>query len=261
MKLFGATVHASPTDLTQAGRAVLAEDPDSPGSLGIAISEAIEVAVQRDDTNYSLGSVLNHVMLHQTIIGEEARIQMEMAGDYPDIVIGCAGGGSNFAGLAFPFLRDKLNGTKKNLEVIAVEPASCPSLTQGKYEYDFGDEAGMTPLLKMYTLGHKFIPPKIHAGGLRYHGMAPTISLMYNIGAISAKAYNQLEVFNAAQIFAQTEGIVPAPESSHAIKEAIEQAIKCKESGEAKTILFNLSGHGFLDLGSYEMYLENELTN
>lgn len=261
MKLFGATVHASPTDLTQAGRAVLAEDPDSPGSLGIAISEAIEVAVQRDDTNYSLGSVLNHVMLHQTIIGEEARIQMEMAGDYPDIVIGCAGGGSNFAGLAFPFLRDKLNGTKKNLEVIAVEPASCPSLTQGKYEYDFGDEAGMTPLLKMYTLGHKFIPPKIHAGGLRYHGMAPTISLMYNIGAISAKAYNQLEVFNAAQIFAQTEGIVPAPESSHAIKEAIEQAIKCKESGEAKTILFNLSGHGFLDLGSYEMYLDNELTN
>lgn len=261
MKLFGATVHASPTDLTQAGRAVLAEDPDSPGSLGIAISEAIEVAVQRDDTNYSLGSVLNHVMLHQTIIGEEARIQMEMAGDYPDIVIGCAGGGSNFAGLAFPFLRDKLNGTKKDLEVIAVEPASCPSLTQGKYEYDFGDEAGMTPLLKMYTLGHKFIPPKIHAGGLRYHGMAPTISLMYNIGAISAKAYNQLEVFNAAQIFAQTEGIVPAPESSHAIKEAIEQAIKCKESGEAKTILFNLSGHGFLDLGSYEMYLENELTN
>jgi len=261
MKLFGATVHASPTDLTQAGRAVLAEDPDSPGSLGIAISEAIEVAVQRDDTNYSLGSVLNHVMLHQTIIGEEARIQMEMAGDYPDIVIGCAGGGSNFAGLAFPFLRDKLNGTKKNLEVIAVEPASCPSLTQGKYEYDFGDEAGMTPLLKMYTLGHKFIPPKIHAGGLRYHGMAPTISLMYNIGAISAKAYNQLEVFNAAQIFAQTEGIVPAPESSHAIKEAIEQAIKCKERGETKTILFNLSGHGFLDLGSYEMYLENELTN
>lgn len=261
MKLFGATVHASPTNLTQAGRAVLAEDPDSPGSLGIAISEAIEIAVQRDDTNYSLGSVLNHVMLHQTIIGEEARIQMEMAGDYPDIVIGCAGGGSNFAGLAFPFLRDKLNGTKKDLEVIAVEPASCPSLTQGKYEYDFGDEAGMTPLIKMYTLGHKFIPPKIHAGGLRYHGMAPTISLMYNIGAISAKAYNQLEVFNAAQIFAQTEGIVPAPESSHAIKEAIEQAIKCKESGEAKTILFNLSGHGFLDLGSYEMYLENELTN
>ncbi|MFZ5947497.1 MAG: TrpB-like pyridoxal phosphate-dependent enzyme [Stygiobacter sp.] len=261
MKLFGATVHASPTNLTQAGRNVLAEDPDSPGSLGIAISEAIEVAVQRDDTNYSLGSVLNHVMLHQTVIGEEARLQMEMAGDYPDVVIGCAGGGSNFAGLSFPFLRDKLTGVKKDLEVIAVEPASCPSLTQGKFEYDFGDEAQMTPLIKMYTLGHKFIPPKIHAGGLRYHGMAPTISLMYNIGAISAKAYNQLEVFDAARIFAQAEGIVPAPESSHAIKEAIEQALKCKESGETKTILFNLSGHGFLDLGSYEMYLENELTN
>jgi tryptophan synthase beta chain len=259
MKLFGATVHASPTTLTNAGRNVLAKDPDSPGSLGIAISEAIEVAVQRDDTNYSLGSVLNHVMLHQTIIGEEARLQMEIADAYPDIVIACAGGGSNFAGLAFPFLRDKLTGTKKNLEVIAVEPASCPSLTKGKYEYDFGDEAGMTPLLKMYTLGHEFIPPKIHAGGLRYHGMSPEVSLLYNIGAITAKAYDQLEVFEAAQLFAQTEGIVPAPESSHAIKEAIVQALKCKESGEAKTILFNLSGHGFLDLGAYELYLDNHL--
>jgi tryptophan synthase beta chain len=259
MKLFGATVHASPTTLTNAGRNVLAKDPDSPGSLGIAISEAIEVAVQRDDTNYSLGSVLNHVMLHQTIIGEEARLQMEIADAYPDIVIACAGGGSNFAGLAFPFLRDKLTGSKKNLEVIAVEPASCPSLTKGKYEYDFGDEAGMTPLLKMYTLGHEFIPPKIHAGGLRYHGMSPEVSLLYNIGAISAKAYDQLEVFDAAQLFAQTEGIVPAPESSHAIKEAIVQALKCKESGEAKTILFNLSGNGFLDLGAYELYLDNHL--
>ncbi len=259
MKLFGATVHASPTDLTNAGRNVLAKDPDSPGSLGIAISEAIEIAVQRDDTNYSLGSVLNHVMLHQTIIGEETKLQMEMAGEYPDIVIGCAGGGSNFAGMSFPFLRDKLTGDKKNLEVIAVEPASCPSLTKGKFEYDFGDEAGMTPLIKMYTLGHDFIPPKIHAGGLRYHGMAPTISHLYHLGAISAKAYHQLEVFEAAQMFAQTEGIVPAPESSHAVKEAIVQALKCKESGEAKTILFNLSGHGFLDLGSYEMYLEKEL--
>ena len=259
MKLFDATVHASPTTLTNAGRNVLAKDPDSPGSLGIAISEAIEIAVQRDDTNYSLGSVLNHVMLHQTIIGEEARLQMEIADAYPDIVIACAGGGSNFSGLAFPFLRDKLTGTKKNLEVIAVEPASCPSLTQGKYEYDFGDEAGMTPLLKMYTLGHEFIPPKIHAGGLRYHGMSPAVSLLYNIGAISAKAYEQLEVFQAAQLFAQTEGIVPAPESAHAIKEAIVQALKCKETGEAKTILFNLSGHGFLDLGAYELYLENKL--
>ena len=259
MKLFDATVHASPTTLTNAGRNVLAKDPDSPGSLGIAISEAIEIAVQRDDTNYSLGSVLNHVMLHQTIIGEEARLQMEIADAYPDIVIACAGGGSNFSGLAFPFLRDKLTGTKKNLEVIAVEPASCPSLTQGKYEYDFGDEAGMTPLLKMYTLGHEFIPPKIHAGGLRYHGMSPAVSLLYNIGAISAKAYEQLEVFQAAQLLAQTEGIVPAPESAHAIKEAIVQALKCKETGEAKTILFNLSGHGFLDLGAYELNLDNHL--
>ncbi|MDP2038108.1 MAG: TrpB-like pyridoxal phosphate-dependent enzyme [Ignavibacteria bacterium] len=259
MKLFGATVHASPTNLTNAGRNVLEKDPDSPGSLGIAISEAIEVAVQRDDTNYSLGSVLNHVMLHQTIIGEEARKQMEMVDEYPDIVIGCAGGGSNFAGLSFPFLRDKLAGTHKNMEVIAVEPASCPSLTKGKFEYDFGDEAGMTPLLKMYTLGHQFIPPKIHAGGLRYHGMAPTISHLYHHGFITANSYEQVEVFQAAQLFAQTEGLVPAPESSHAVKEAIVQALKCKESGEAKTILFNLSGHGFLDLGSYESYLENQL--
>ena len=261
MKLFGAEVHASPTDLTKAGKNVLAKDPDSPGSLGIAISEAIEVAVQREDTNYSLGSVLNHVMLHQTIIGEEARLQMEMVGDYPDVVIGCAGGGSNFSGLAFPFLRDKLNGTKKDMEVVAVEPASCPSLTKGKFEYDFGDEAGMTPLLKMYTLGHEFIPPKIHAGGLRYHGMAPTVSHLYHLGKIGAKAYDQLEVFKAAQVFAQAEGIVPAPESAHAVKEAIEQALKCKESGEAKTILFNLSGHGFLDLGAYELYLDNQLDN
>ena len=261
MKLFGASVHASPTNITNAGRNVIEKDPDSPGSLGIAISEAIEMAVQRDDTNYSLGSVLNHVLLHQTIIGEEARLQMEMVDEYPDIVIGCVGGGSNFGGISYPFLRDKLTGTKKNLEVIAVEPASCPTLTKGKYEYDFGDEAGMTPLLKMYTLGHDFIPPKIHAGGLRYHGAAPSISLLYNIGAITANSYEQTDVFSAAQMFAQTEGIVPAPESSHAIKEAIVQALKCKETGEAKTILFNLSGHGFLDLGSYEMYLENQLDN
>lgn len=261
MRLFGANVHASPSNLTSAGRKVLEKDPDSPGSLGVAISEAIEVAVQRDDTNYSLGSVLNHVLLHQTVIGEEARIQMEMIDEYPDVVIGCTGGGSNFAGIAFPFLRDKLNGSKKNLEVIAVEPASCPSLTKGKFEYDFGDEAGLTPLIKMYTLGHDFIPPKIHAGGLRYHGMSPSISLLYNIGAISAKAYEQLEVFKAAQVFAQAEGIVPAPESSHAVKEVIEQALKCKETGETKTILFNLSGHGFLDLGAYELYLDNHLEN
>lgn len=261
MRLFGANVHASPSNLTNAGRKVLEKDPNSPGSLGIAISEAIEVAVQRDDTNYSLGSVLNHVLLHQTVIGEEARIQLEMIDEYPDIVIGCVGGGSNFAGIAFPFLRDKLSGAKKNLEVIAVEPASCPSLTKGKFDYDYGDEAGLTPLLKMYTLGHNFIPPKIHAGGLRYHGMAPSISLLYNIGAISAVAYDQVEVFKAAQTFAQCEGIVPAPESSHAVKEVIQQALKCKETGETKTILFNLSGHGFLDLGAYELYLDNILEN
>ena len=261
MKLFGAEVHASPSTLTNAGRKVLGDDPDSPGSLGIAISEAIETAVQRDDTNYSLGSVLNHVLLHQTIIGEEARIQMEMFDEYPDIVIGCVGGGSNFAGISFPFLRDKLSGSKKKLQAIAVEPASCPSLTKGKYEYDFGDEAGMTPLLKMYTLGHDFIPPKIHAGGLRYHGTAPSIALLYSIGAITANAYDQIEVFEAAQLFAQTEGIVPAPESAHAIKEVIEQALRCKENGEKKTILFNLSGHGFLDLGAYELFLENQLTD
>jgi tryptophan synthase beta chain len=259
MKLFDAVVHASPSTITNAGRNVLEQDPNSPGSLGIAISEAIEMAVQRDDTNYSLGSVLNHVMLHQTIIGEETRLQMEMIGEYPDIVIGCAGGGSNFAGLAFPYLRDKLTGARKKMEVIAVEPSSCPSLTKGTFEYDFGDEAGMTPLLKMYTLGHKFIPPKIHAGGLRYHGMAPTISHLYHHGYITANSYEQNEVFAAAQLFAQQEGIVPAPESSHAVKEAIVQALKCKESGEAKTILFNLSGNGFLDLGSYELYLENQL--
>jgi tryptophan synthase beta chain len=186
---------------------------------------------------------------------------MEMVDEYPDIIIGCVGGGSNFAGIAFPFLRDKLTGVKKNLKVIAVEPASCPTLTQGNFEYDFGDEAGMTPLLKMYTLGHNFIPPKIHAGGLRYHGAAPSISLLYNIGAIEANAYEQMEVFQAAQLFAQTEGIVPAPESSHAIKETIVQALRCKETGERKTILFNLSGHGFLDLGSYEMFLEDQLEN
>lgn len=257
MKLFGAEVHASPTSLTNAGKKVLEKDPYSPGSLGIAISEAIEIAVQREDTNYSLGSVLNHVLLHQTIIGEEAKKQLEIADAYPDVVIGCVGGGSNFAGIAFPFLKDKLSGDKKNLEVIGVEPVSCPSLTKGKFEYDFGDEAGMTPLIKMYTLGHEFIPPGIHAGGLRYHGAAPTVSALVNSGHVIAKSYEQTEVFQAAQIFAQCEGIVPAPESAHAVKEAIVQAQRCKETGEAKTILFNLSGHGFLDLGSYEVFLEN----
>lgn len=259
MQLFGAEVIPSPSPITKAGQDVLKEFPDCPGALGIAISEAVEIAAQREDTNYSLGSVLNHVLLHQTVIGEEAKIQLEKVDAYPDIVVGCVGGGSNFAGISFSFLKDKLNGTKKDLKVIAVEPYSCPTLTKGKFTYDFGDEAGLTPLMKMYTLGHKFIPPSIHAGGLRYHGAAPLISHLLKYGYIEAEAHHQLGVFEAAQTFAKTEGIVPAPESSHAIKSVIDQANLCKESGESKTILFNLSGHGFLDLGSYERYLRNQL--
>jgi tryptophan synthase beta chain len=259
MELFGAEVIASPSDLTKSGRDILSLHPDSPGSLGIAISEAVEIAAQNEDTNYSLGSVLNHVLLHQTIIGEEARIQMEKAGYYPDVVIGCVGGGSNFGGISFSFLRDKLNGSKKDMQIIAVEPTSCPTLTEGEFRYDFGDEAGLTPLLKMYTLGSKFIPPSIHAGGLRYHGASPLISELYNKKYISAEAYNQQEVFEAARVFAKTEGIIPAPESSHAIKSAVEQALKCKVSGEGKTILFNLSGHGFLDLSAYESFLKGNM--
>lgn len=259
MQLYGAGVVASPSELTNSGRSILAEDPNSPGSLAIAISEAVEIAAQREDTNYSLGSVLNHVMLHQSIIGEEARLQMEKAGDYPDVVIGCAGGGSNFAGISFSFLRDKLSGAKPGLEVIAVEPSSCPTLTKGRYAYDFGDVSGFTPLMKMYTLGHRYIPPKIHAGGLRYHGMSPLVSHLYRHNYISARAYAQTEVFEAARIFAQSEGIVPAPESSHAIKAAVDYALDCRESGEAKTILFNLSGHGFLDLAAYDAFLKQKL--
>lgn len=261
MQLFGAKVFPSPSELTVSGRKILEENPDSPGSLGIAISEAVEVAAQRDDTNYSLGSVLNHVLLHQTIIGEEAQLQFQAAADYPDIVVGCVGGGSNFAGISFSFLRDKLNGSRPNLEVIAVEPQSCPSLTRGKYAYDFGDTAGLTPLIKMFTLGHKFVPQKIHAGGLRYHGMAPLVSKLYKDGYIKAVAHNQMDVFAAAQIFSKAEGIIPAPESAHAVKEVLVQAEKCKQSGERKTILFNLSGHGFLDLGAYDAYLNNELSS
>ncbi len=259
MQMHGAEVVASPSNLTQSGRAILEQDPDSPGSLGIAISEAIEMAVQDEKTNYSLGSVLNHVMLHQTIIGEEAKKQLDKVGDYPDVIIASAGGGSNFAGLSFPFLRDKLTGDKKDLKVIAIEPASCPTLTKGKFAYDFGDIAGFTPLLKMFTLGHSFVPPSIHAGGLRYHGMAPTVSKLFEEGVIEAQSYHQIEVFDAAKMFLQTEGILPAPESAHAIKGAIDEALKCKEAGESKTILFNLSGHGFLDLGAYESYINNKL--
>ncbi|OUM84409.1 MAG: TrpB-like pyridoxal-phosphate dependent enzyme [Bacillus thermozeamaize] len=258
MNSFGGQVIASPSDRTEAGRAVLKANPDSLGSLGIAISEAVEDAATHEDTNYALGSVLNHVCLHQTIIGLEARKQLEKADAYPDVVIGCSGGGSNFAGLSFPFLHDKLVEGKP-VRFIAVEPAACPTLTRGAFAYDFGDVAGLTPLLPMYTLGKDFMPPGIHAGGLRYHGMAPLVSHLYKEGLIEARAYGQNEVFSAALQFAQTEGLLPAPESSHAIRAAIDEALRCKESGEAKTILFGLSGHGHFDLAAYEDYLTGEL--
>jgi len=258
MNTFGAEVVASPSNRTQAGRAVLAVDPDSLGSLGIAISEAVEDAATHDDTNYALGSVLNHVCLHQTVIGLEAKKQLEKVDAYPDVVIGCSGGGSNLAGLSFPFLYDKIV-EGKNVRVIAVEPAACPSLTRGKFAYDFGDVAGLTPLLPMYTLGKDFMPPGIHAGGLRYHGMAPLVSHLYKEGLIEARAYTQNDVFSAAVQFAQTEGILPAPESSHAVRAAIDEALRCKEAGEAKTILFGLSGHGHFDLAAYEDYLSGRL--
>jgi tryptophan synthase beta chain len=259
MHIFGARVIPSPSNETDAGRGILAMDQESPGSLGIAISEAVEDAAKRDDTKYSLGSVLNHVLMHQTVIGQEAKAQMEMAGHYPDVVIGCVGGGSNFAGIAFPFAGDKLTGAAPNLRIVAVEPAACPSLTQGRYAYDFGDTAMMTPLVKMHTLGHTFIPQQIHAGGLRYHGVAPLISHLYDGGQIEAVAYKQNTVFDAAVQFARAEGIVAAPESSHAIRAAIDEALRCKEAGEAKTILFNLSGHGFFDMGAYDRYFEGSL--
>jgi tryptophan synthase beta chain len=259
MKTYGADVVASPSDLTEAGRNALAEDPKSPGSLGLAISEAVEDAVKRDDTKYALGSVLNHVILHQTIIGQEALKQMEMVGDYPDIIIACHGGGSNFAGLAFPFLREKLSGTRKNLRAIAVEPTSCPTLTKGPREYDFGDVAGNTPLLMMHTLGHKFIPPPVHAGGLRYHGSSPLVSHVLAAKLIEAEAYAQGEVFASAIKFAQCEGTIPAPESAHAIHSVILHALKARESGEKKVILFNLSGHGLLDLSAYDSYLSGAM--
>ncbi len=258
MQVFGAEVFASPSDKTNAGRQILAADPDSLGSLGIAISEAVEDAASRADTNYALGSVLNHVMLHQTVIGQEAKAQMEKAGDYPDIVIGCCGGGSNFAGLGFPFLHDNLSkGTK--VRVMAVEPEACPTLTRGKFTYDYGDVAGMTPLLPMYTLGKDFMPAGIHAGGLRYHGDSPLVSQLLLDGLIEAKAVNQLGIFEAALAFARAEGIVPAPESAHAIRGAIDEALACKENGEGKTILFGLSGHGHFDLTAYDNYLSGKI--
>jgi len=257
METWGAEVVPSPSDRTRAGRAIREQEPDSPGSLGIAISEAVEDAATHDDTKYSLGSVLNHVLLHQTVIGLEAKRQMELFDDYPDVVIGCIGGGSNFAGLSFPFLQDKLRG--RDLRVVAVEPTACPTLTRGRYLYDFGDTARMTPLVKMYTLGHTFIPPRIHAGGLRYHGDAPTVCLLYDQGYIEAVAYPQNAVFEAAGTFARTEGIPPAPESAHAVRRAIDEALACRESGESKAILFNLSGHGHFDLAAYEEYLAGRL--
>ncbi|MBN1570865.1 MAG: TrpB-like pyridoxal phosphate-dependent enzyme [Acidobacteria bacterium] len=259
MNTYGADVVASPSNLTEAGRIALAENPSSPGSLGLAISEAVEDAVKRDDTKYALGSVLNHVVLHQTIIGQEALKQMEKAGDYPDIIIGCHGGGSNFAGIAFPFLREKLSGARKDLRLIAVEPTSCPTLTKGPREYDFGDVAGNTPLLMMHTLGHKFIPPPVHAGGLRYHGSAPLVSHVLAAKLIEAEAYAQGEVFASAIKFAQCEGTVPAPESAHAIHSAIHHALKAREAGEKKVILFNLSGHGHFDLSAYDAYLTGKM--
>jgi tryptophan synthase beta chain len=259
IQAYGAEVIPSPSDRTNAGRTVLGGDPDSPGSLGIAISEAVEDAATHDDAHYSLGSVLNHVLLHQTVIGLEAQQQMAMAGEYPDVVIGCVGGGSNFAGLAFPFVRDKLTGGKTHLRILAAEPESCPTLTRGTYAYDFGDTVGLTPLVKMYTLGHTFVPPAIHAGGLRYHGDAPALCQLVHEGVIEAAAYHQNPCFEAAVQFARTEGIIPAPESSHAIRAAVDAALQARESGERTVILFNLSGHGHFDMGAYDSYFAGHL--
>src|SRR6478736_3057780 len=260
IETFGGTVHPSPSELTAAGRAILAEHPDSTGSLGIAISEAVEVAAQDPTTNYALGSVLNHVLMHQTIIGEEALLQLAQAGETPDLLVGCTGGGSNFGGLMFPFLREKWAG-RMNPTVRAVEPAACPSLTQGTYAYDFGDTAGMTPLMKMHTLGHDFVPDPIHAGGLRYHGMSPLISHLYETGEIEAVAKQQNECFAAGVLFARTEGIVPAPEPTHALAATIEEAKRCTESGEEKVILTALCGHGHLDLPAYGAYLSGRVVD
>lgn len=271
MQVFGADVIPSPSNLTDSGRAILAKDPQSPGSLGIAISEAVEDANSHPGTKYSLGSVLNHVLLHQTIVGLEAKQQMELAGDTPDVVVACVGGGSNFAGLTFPLLApalkhgsDKSSGesaTASNItpRIVAVEPKACPVLTKGTYAYDYGDCAGLVPALKMHTLGHDFVPPGIHAGGLRYHGMSPIISALFKKGLIDTKAVGQLEIFEAAHLFTRTEGILPAPESAHAICAAIDLAIECKKTGKQQVILFCLSGHGYFDLSAYESYRNNEL--
>jgi len=257
MHIWNAEVTPSPSEETQAGRQILAADPDCPGALGIAISEAVEDAVTRDDTKYTLGSVLNHVMLHQTIIGLEAEAQFRLAEDFPDVVIGCVGGGSNFAGLAFPLMRYKLDG--REMRFIACEPHSCPTMSRGQYRYDFGDTTKLTPLMKMFTLGHSFVPPGIHAGGLRYHGMAPMVSLGAGLGLIESRAYHQLECFEAAKLFAASEGIIPAPETSHAIRATVAEALRCKETGEEKCIVFCLSGHGLCDLAAYDRYFSGEL--
>jgi len=260
METFGATCIASPSDLTEAGRAVLREHPHSTGSLGIAISEAVERAVQRDDTKYALGSVLNHVLLHQTVIGQEAMRQFELADDYPDIVVGCTGGGSNFAGIAFPFLGERLR-EGRDIQFIAVEPAACPTLTKGLYAYDFGDTGHLTPLVKMHTLGSTFVPPGFHAGGLRYHGMAPLISHATELGYIKPRAYQQTECFEAGLMFARAEAIIPAPEANHAVKGAIDEALRCKAEGTSRTILFNLCGHGHFDMQAYRDYLDGKLVD
>jgi tryptophan synthase beta chain len=259
METWGAKCVPSPSPDTKAGRDMLAKDPDCPGSLGLAISEAVEDAVSRDDTHYSLGSVLNHILLHQTIVGEETRLQMEMADAYPDIIVGCIGGGSNYAGQFLPWVRDKISGAKPDLRIINVEPTSCPTLTKGLYAYDFGDVAGLTPLLKMFTLGHGFIPPPVHAGGLRYHGMAPIICHLHKLGLVEARAVHQLPTFEAGVTFARTEGILSAPETNHAIRVTIDEALKCRESGEAKTILLAHSGHGHFDMAAYDAYLSGKL--
>jgi tryptophan synthase beta chain len=259
MEVWGAECFPSPSDRTAAGRKILAQDSDSPGSLGIAISEAVEDAMSRDDTRYSLGSVLNHVLLHQTIVGLETKKQLEMAGDYPDVVIGCVGGGSNFGGFSFPFVADRLAGNK--VRALAVEPTACPTLTKGQYRYDFGDTVGLAPMVRMYTLGHTFIPPGIHAGGLRYHGDSPLLSLLVHEGYMEAVAYHQNPVFEAAMTFARTEGIIPAPETAHAIKAVFDEALAAKEAGEKRVIAFNLSGHGHFDLAAYDDYLTGKLVD
>ncbi len=261
MQTWGGEVFASPTDMTEAGRRILAQDPNNPGSLGIAISEAVEEAASRSDTNYALDSVLNHVLLHQAVIGQEAKKQFEKVGDYPDMIFAPCGGGCNFAGVSFPFFADKAAGEKRaqNLRFVAVEPSSCPTLTKGVYAYDYGTVSGYTPLMKMYTLGHDFMPPGIHAGGLRYHGDSPLVSQLYHEKFIEAVAVPQLATFEAGVMFARAEGIIPAPESSHAIRACIDEALRCKQSGEPKTLLINLSGHGHFDMAAYDSYFSGKL--